>query len=244
MLSIWINSYHYNCVILVLPILFLIIIGLSFIELKIQERTCFKNCYFISNSLFAKMLSSKFLIIIFYILTSIIMTISALYTIIEYPKEIWIYLIFHIGLTTIIYKYLFMIFGITLKHNYRALFAREWTINITALMMIVSYIYFTINNFEPSYLRDSLEETWRLASNSINSNCTIINYFLKLQKEIDSISWWFIDKGTENIQDRTYKVTIWISFLFINSFAILGVNRFIAQIIYLIDKIFKSKDII
>ncbi len=243
-LGIWVNNYHYNCIMMIFPIIFLVIISSSFIELKTQERTCFKNCYFISNSFFAKMLSSKFFIVIFYILASIIMTISALSGTIEYSNKIWIYLVLHIGLTTILYKYLFVIFGKTLKDNYRALFAREWTINITALIMIISYIYFTINDYEPSYLRDSLEETWRLASSSINSNCTIINYFLKLQKEVDSISWWFIDNGTENIQDRTYKISIWISFLFINSFAILGVNRFIAQVIYLIDKIFKKEDII
>jgi len=241
-LSIWTLSYQYNCIMIIFPIIFLITISLSFIELKTRERICFKNCYFISNSLFARMLSSKFLIILFYILTSFIMTISALYGVIEYSKEIWMYLILHIGVTTILYKYLFVIFSKTLKEDYRALFAREWTINITALIMIVSYIYFSMNSFEPSYLRVTLEETLKVASNSINSNCTIINYFLKLQKEIDSISWWFIDKGTENIQDRTYNIGIWIGFLFINSFAILGVNRFIAQVIYLIDKIFKSKD--
>jgi hypothetical protein len=170
------------------------------------------------------------------------MTISSLYGTIEYSKKIWIYLVLHIAITTTIYRYLFTTLDKTLKYNYRAIFAREWTINITALIMIISYIYFNINDYEPSYLRASFEETLKLASNSISSDCTIINYYLKLQKEIDSISWWFIDKGTENIQDRIYKIGIWITFLFINSFAILGINRFIAQVIYLIDSIFK-KDI-
>jgi len=63
-----------------------------------QERNCFKECYFVSNSFFAKMLSSKFLVIVFYIFTSIIMTISSLYGTIEYSKKIWIYLVLHIGI--------------------------------------------------------------------------------------------------------------------------------------------------
>ncbi len=227
---------------MIFPIIFLILISYSFIELKIQERVCFKNCYFMSNSLFAKMLSSKFLIIAFYIVMSILMTISALYGVIDYSEKIWVYLILHIALTTVLYKYLSTKFNTIIKPTYQALLAREWTINITALVIIVVYIYFTINNFEPSYLRNSLEETWRVASSSIFSDCVIINYFLKLQREIDSIFWWLMDRGTANIEDNILNIGIWFSFLLINSFAILGVNRFIAQIIYLVDKIFNRRD--
>jgi hypothetical protein len=81
-----------------------------------------------------------------------------------------------------------------------------------------------------------------VASYSIASNCESIHYFLKLQREIDSIFWWMIDKGTENIQDETLHIGIWIGFLLMNSFAILGINRFIAQVIYLIDKIFERSE--
>jgi hypothetical protein len=170
------------------------------------------------------------------------MTISALYAIIDFSKIIWLYLIIHIALSILLYKYLYTKLATTVKPSYQALFAREWTINITTPIIIIVYVYMMVNDFEPSYLKDSLEETWRVASSSISSRCEIINYFLKLQREVDSIFWWIMDKGTENIKDRTLNISIWLSFLLMNSFAILGVNRFIAQVIYLVDKIFNRRN--
>ena len=237
-LAIWVNSYYYSCFMLIFATIFLVLISYSFIDLKIQERKCFINCYFISSSIFAKIFSSKFLVIIIYFIASILMTISALYIVIDFSLIIWLYLILHIALCTFIYKYLYKKLATTIRPSYLGLFAREWTINITSLIIIIVYVYTMINGFEPNYLRDSLDETWRVASSSISSRCEIINYFLKLQIELESIFWWIMDKGTENVKDKTLKIGVWIIFLLMNSFAILGVNRFIAQIIYLIDKIF------
>ncbi|MEA3387171.1 MAG: hypothetical protein U9Q66_02020 [Patescibacteria group bacterium] len=170
------------------------------------------------------------------------MTISALYAVIDFSKIIWLYLIIHIALSTLLYKYLYTKLAKTVKPSYQALFAREWTINITTPIIIIVYVYIMVNDFEPSYLKDSLEATWRVASSSISSSCEIINYFLKLQREVDSIFWWITDKGTENIENRILNIGIWLSFLLMNSFAILGVNRFIAQVIYLVDKIFNRRN--
>ena len=240
-LSIWINSYYYDCFTLIFPLIFIVLISYSFIEIKIQERICFKNCYFISNSFFAKILSSKIFTIVIYFIASILMSISTLYAVIGFSKTIWLYLTIHIALSTLIYKYLYIKLATTIKPNYQALFAREWTINITIPIIIIAYIYIMINDFEPTYLKESLKETWSVASNSIYSRCEIVNYFLKLQREVDSIFWWIMDNGTEHIKNRVLNISIWFSFLFINSFAILGVNRFIVQVVYLVDKIFNRR---
>jgi hypothetical protein len=171
------------------------------------------------------------------------MTISALYGVIDYSRTFWMYLVAHIAVMTVLYKYLDAKFYTMIKPNYRALFAREWTINIATPMIIGTFVTLAINGYEPTYLQTSLEETWRTASSTVSSDCDVINYFLKLQKEIDSIFWWIMDSGTKNMEDNTLKIGIWISFLLINSFAILGINRFIAQVIYLLDKIFNKRKI-
>jgi len=238
--NIWAIGYSYYCIVIIVPIIFFIVIGFSFIEIQLQKRECFKNCYFISNSFIAKLLSSKVLTIIFYISASVIMSISALYSLIDL-KVSWIYIFIYIGIILFVYKFLLFLFSKVFKVKYLNIFSRELTINITSLMMIFIYIYVTIYSFEPFYIRDSFEDTLRVASNSIHSNCTIINSILKLQKEIDSIYWWLIHQGTININDSIYKIAIWIIFLFINSFSILGLNRFMAQIIYLLDKLFVNQ---
>jgi hypothetical protein len=187
------------------------------------------------------MLSSKFFVIIFYVIMSVLMTISALYGAIDYEKEFWAYLVLHVAIVTALYTYILAKFSDTIKPSYQALFAREWAINISTPMIIGAFVYFSLNGFEPTYLQSTLQETWHVASASVSSDCSVINYFLKLQKGVDAVFWWIIDRGTSNIGDQTLKIGIWLVFLLINSFAILGVNRFIAQLVYMIDKIFKRR---
>jgi len=68
-----------------------------------------------------------------------------------------------------------------------------------------------------------------------------LEHALKLQKESDSIFWWMVEKGSGIVSNKAIEISIWLSFLLINSLAILGVNRFILEIIYIIDKIFTKR---
>ncbi len=235
-LAIWITSYSYNCIILVFPLIVWMIIAHSFIEIKMYERVCFKNCYFKSNSLFAKMLSSRIFVVTIYMIMSILMTFTALYAILEYSTGLWIYLFVHIIVSIAVYRLFIVLFGATIKENYRKIFAREWTINIMATLFILVFIYITMNGYEPEYLRHGLKETIVVASQSISSQCDYLNMMLKLQKEIDSIYWWAIHQSSENIENATVKYVMWSVFLLMNALAILGINRFILQVIYLLDK--------
>ena len=79
------------------------------------------------------------------------------------------------------------------------------------------------------------------ATNSISSKSEITEYIFRLKREIDAIFWWSIVNSTEKMQEGVYKTLIWSSFIIINCLAILGINRFIGQIIYLLNKLFKEK---
>ncbi len=238
----WKSTYDYNCYMLIFPLMLLLIISHSFIEIKMKERLCFKSCYFQENSLFAKLLASKIAVSIFYILVSIMMSISALSGVIEYPKELWIYLFAHIILMIILYRYFTYLFKDMIRDSYRSILAREWAINISAIFLIIIYIYISVNGYEPEYIRDSLQETISTASNSIFSSCPITSYILKFKMEVDSLFWWIITKSSNGIDNQLAQVGIWLGFLFINSLALLGINRFIAQIIYLLDKLFQREN--
>ncbi len=237
----WRNTYDYNCYMLIFPIMLLLIISHSFIELKMKERLCFKSCYFKANSFFAKLLSSKVAVTIFYILVSIMMSISALSGVIEYPKELWIYLLIHTLLMIFLYKYFYYIFKSTIRDSYRSILAREWAINIGAIFLIGVFIYISLNGYEPKYMQSTLHETIIVASNSIVSSCSIVNYILKFKIEVDSLFWWIITQSSDGIHNQLAQLGIWLGFLFMNSLALLGVNRFMAQIIYLLDKLFKRR---
>jgi len=237
----WDNLYNSTCYILILPFVILLLVSHSFIELKMRERICFKNCYFKESSIFAKILSSRVLVTIFYVFVSILMSISALFGVIFYPLELWFYLIFHVGLVIFFYRYFHYLFRDTVKENYLSLFAREWAVNISSVFLIAVFIYLTLYSYEPTYLQQTLSQTIIVASNSVASSCEITSYILKLKIELDSIFWWIASNSTDALDNKLTKLAIWVIFLLINTLAILGINRLIAQIAYLIDTKFKKE---
>lgn len=239
--GIWKSSYMYGCVMMIFPIFILILIGWSFAEMKIHERACFKNCYFNEKSFFAKMLSARMFTVIITLLVSIMMTFSALYAIIDFPIVLWIYLIFHIALTLFIYEYLNRMFGNTFKDEYREIFAREWAINITAIPFVLAFVLVAYNGDMPSYLQADLSETIRAASKEIFSECPAIQYSMKTQRELDATFWWLMNEGSNLSDNKNFRIGAWLGFLLMNSFAILGINRMIAQVVYLSDKLLNQK---
>ncbi len=238
----WKIGFSNGCYMLLLPIIFLITISYSFIELKMQERICIKQCYFAEQSFIAKMLSSRILVSIFYLIVSIMMSLSIIYGVIDYPLIFWSYLLFHIIFVILIFRYIKHLLRNIIKTKYVKIFAREWTINISSLVLILVSTYFTIYyGYIPDYLSESLLDTISNASSSMQSNCTITSYVIKAKIEIDSTFWWLLNKGTEQLDDHRVKIAIWIGFILINSLAILGLNRFMVQVIYMLDKIFNNE---
>lgn len=239
---IWRMSYHHGCFTLLLPITVLFVVAHSFIELKMQERFCFRDCYFVEKSSLANLLSSRFFVILFYIILSILMSISVMYAVIDFSMLFWAYLIFQILFATLLFKWFSKILSQTIKKNFLSFFCREWAINISSILLLVVYVYISLQGYAPEYLRETLAETQLVASNTISSSCNVVSYVLKVKMEIDSVFWWSFSSFAEHIDNTFLKSIAWLGFIFMNALAILGVNRFILQIVYYLDRIFR-KDI-
>lgn len=108
-----------------------------------------------------------------------------------------------------------------------------------ALLLILVVLYLYYSGYAPDYLSDGLGESVLNASNSISSECRYTNKILKIEKEIDAAFWWVVINSGDQIDYRPLKIASWSLFLLFNSLAILGINRFIAQIVHMIDQIFK-----
>jgi len=238
----WIGSYQINCTATLFLLVVLLIISYSFIELKMQERLCFRDCFLKDSSIFAKMLSSKWLVTIIYIIISIIMTISAVTSSIYIDSKIWLYIftLHTIFVIMLLRGFDYLLYG-SIKDSHRGLIAREWTINISSIVLISVTIYIYYNGYEPTYLESGLEESIINASNEVSSNCILMESILKIEREIDALFWWVITNSSEHIESSLLKLGAWLLFLLFNSLAILGINRFIVQVVYMIDIIFKEK---
>ena len=238
-LMTWKNFYSINCFALIFPLIVLIFISQGYIEYKMQERICIKKCFFNEQSIIAVILSSRIFVILIYTFLSVLMTISMMHSVIEYPQTFWFYLFVHIALVILLYKLLAITFSRTLKGEYLFLFVREWTFNISALWLILIYVYFEFEyGYLPGYLNENLSRTIINASNSFQSNCQIINIILKVKTEVDSIFWWMLSEKTDYFDNEMIKIGIWFGFLLINALALLGLSKLIVQIVYFLDKIF------
>lgn len=237
----WKVSYSDHCFSLIFPIIMLIIIGYGHIELKMEERSCFKKCYFKDATIFARILSSRLLVTIFYILISIAMTISTFMISLDITMFLWLYFILHILLSLFLFRYLNYKFKNIFQQEYQSLFAREWTIRLMAFILIIVFIYISLNGYTPAYLSNSLTQTVNQARDSIFSNCNVINVTLKYGKTIDSTFWWIVSESTEQVHNNLIKTVTWFVFLIYNSLALMGINRLIIQIIYMLNNIFNNK---
>ena len=239
----WKLFYSLSCFSFLFPIVILGIVSSSFIDTKMNKRRCFKNCYFQNNSIFSKILISSMGVVVFYSIFSIAFTLSIMYGVISFPYQLWLYLLIHIALVILIYKKIIKSLGGTVQDEYLNIFSREWAINITSIILFVIYAYIFYNGYEPEYLVKDLVQTINNASNSISSSCLLIDYLLRFKTELDGTFWWIVSNSSETLKSEVLKTAIWVIFIFINSLAILGINRIIVQIVYLLDKTFSRKGI-
>ncbi len=239
----WTGAYGYCCFALLFPLIVLLLISYGSIELKMQERICLKKCYFRKDTLMAKLLSSRILVTVFSVVVSIMMTITILSTIIDYSFVWWSYLLLHTILSAILYRLLLASSVSMLQPSYHALFAREWTINLMALLIIPIFVYITLNGYTPLYLDEGLEQTIQNASIAVSSSCEVTQSLLRWMKEIDAALWWLVSNSAKSIEPLWLKVGIWLSFIIYNSLVLLGINRLIIHVIYFIDRLFKRKEL-
>ncbi len=239
----WVISYPYHCISLIFPTIVLAIISYSFIELKMQKRLCLKRCYFKKKTLFAQLLSSRVTVVLFYIFVSIMMSVTIVSTAIDYTHIWWLYLVVHTLLSLILYRVILHTTEDTIKPSYHKLFAREWTINGMTLLILPFFIYLSLNSYTPEYLQEGFVETLSSASSTISSKCDIVDSILVWSRELDATLWWLVYSSATYAKSTWMKAMIWIGFLIYNSIALLGINRLIVQIIYLIDILFKRKNL-
>lgn len=241
---LWESTYKYSCLSLIFPIIILFVISTSFISKKMQERICHKNCYINNSSILAKFLTSRIMVTIFYIIVSIFMAITIMQNILEFTSQLWTYFLIHILLVIYLYKIFLRMLKNTINESFLKIYVREITINMSSLILFLVYVFIIIKfGYLPEYMDDTLELTLQNATNSVKSDCIYIDYILRIKTEIDASFWFMLNQGTEILKEKYFVAMVWLTFIFINGFALLGINRFIVQTVYFLDDFLnKQKD--
>lgn len=236
----WKFTFNLWCFSLLIPILIMFVLASSFIELKMNQKKCFRNCYFKENTLVSKVLTSPFFTIIFFLILSFSYTMTLMYNILTFEKIFYFIIVSFIVLTFLIFRFFIKIFRNIVNEVHLEIFAREVTAKITAFILFCIYFYLILNSYEPEYLKQTAIQTANAASNSIASNCKISDLILRFQAEISSQVWFLIKESNSLIPKDIMKTILWLAFIFINALSVLGLNRFIVQVIYLVNKLMKK----
>ena len=230
-------TYKYSCYFLIASIFMVFFIAYSFFQKRMREKNCFKNCYFKEDTFIAKIIISPYFTMIFYLFVSLIYTISIIYAVVSFEWYFYIFLGFFIAFVFVLYHKLLLWFSNIVHEKHLEIFTKELTIKISSLFLFIVYIFLFIYSYEPSYLTTNLEESLKLATNSLSSNCQYLDYILRLKVELDTHFWFFTKQSSQILENQELKNIVWILFIVVNAISILGLNRFIVQIVSLSSKI-------
>ena len=231
----WKTTYSLGCFSLLIPLIYCFVIASSFIEIRMKEKECYKNCYFKENTLLASMITSPYFTSLIYIILSITYTFSFMYNTLSYGIIFYGIIILFILLSNYLYKSLLHFFSKIINEKHMDIFTREITIKITAVLLFIFYSAYFMYGYEP-HLKETIGATILEATNSIRSSCILIDYIIRIYVEID-YTVLFVTKVTSNNMDNSnINNLIWVAFIVMNTLSILGLNRFIMQIIYFLNK--------
>lgn len=236
-------SYKNNCYFLIVPIIMSFFIAYSLFQKRMREKICFKNCYFKEDTFIAKIITSPYLTIVVYIVISLIYTISIIYSIVSFTWYLYLLLAFFIAFVFVLYHKLLSYFSKVINQEHLEIFTKELSIKISSFVLLFIFMLSFIYSYEPNYLSNSLEESLQLATNSLSSKCIYLDYILRLKVELDTYFWFFAKQSSQILQYQEIKKTlVWIVFIVVNAISILGLSRFIVQIISLSSKIEDTKE--
>ncbi len=234
--------YVYDCYILLLPLVALGVIASSFIELKLKHRSCSYGCYFNKESWLFKLLSSPYLIILFLLIYSVGLTLTIFMEVIFFTNIMWIYLALHVGMMVFAYDKIKVTLASTVKPEMHKLLAREFSVKAGSLVLFIVMGLLFYYSDTPSYIVATLEQSVQNATNSVGSDCLVIDYLARVKVELNAAIHWAVLNTTQHIDANDAKIYIWLLFLITNALSAVGVNRLIAQNIYLIEKIIGNQD--
>lgn len=232
----WRMTYSLDCSSLLLPLIYALVISYSFIEIRMREKECFKNCFIKENTIWASIVISPYFTSIFYIVLSLFYTFTFMYSILSYGMIFYGVIFIYIIIAHYIYKYIMSISANIINERQKRIFSREITIKISSIILFISYSLYFMYEYEPLYLKDTIEATLLEATKSVGSNCTFIDYIVRFQVEIDATILYITKMASSTVNTNDMNNMIWIFFITMNAMSILGLNRFIIQIIYMIDK--------
>jgi hypothetical protein len=230
-LLVWRENYQYDCIMLAMPILVMSIITISIVQLKYRQRLCLANCYAQSNSILFYILTGRILVIIRAMFIAVILTIILMTQIALWRLEILMLLWLDGIVIYLIYKFVYNLLSGQVNLNMRNLIAKNWTITINSVLMLILLANIQFYTAIPAYLDESLTQTIINATNTINSECFYIQLFIQLTASYEASLWWLMVLGSQFVRYEVVLLSLWGLFLLGNGLALFAYSRYLISIL-------------
>ena len=153
----WINSYSSSCISLVFPIITMCILCVSVMELTVKKRECLARSYFVENTFFYRLFSSRKLVLIKSIFLSILLGTSLALSLVSWNTEI-IYLLFvDIFILSWIYSRTLSTLTGTIKENVKFVIAKDISVSINSSFLLITLLIIQFYTPLPQYVDASLQ---------------------------------------------------------------------------------------
>lgn len=125
--------------------------------------------------------------------------------------------------------------ALQVNEAFRYLFAKRWAIAVNVPFVVAALLFIQLQQPPPAYVDGALnlEETLRAASESIGSECSVVDQLIRLNLEKDGFSWWLMLKGGGSIDDSRVRWVAWLLFLLSGTLGLLAYSRLCVQLVYI-----------
>ena len=230
----WINSYSSSCISLVFPIITMCILCVSVMELTVKKRECLARSYFVENTFFYRLFSSRKLVFIKSIFLSILLGTSLALSLVSWNTGI-IYLLFvDIFILAWIYSRTLSTLTGTIKENVKFVIAKDISVSINSSFLLVTLLIIQFYTPLPQYVDASLQTTLTDALKTFSTECVITNFLLTINTQKDAFSWWTMLSVSTHIQNQNLKYVAWFVFLLSNGLATFAFSRYTLQLLDLV----------
>ena len=231
----WSAFYASSCMVLLIPLLIALVLTLAAREQLRQRRRCAADCYFVEGSLLHRLVSSTRLVTLLSLLVSVGLTAVLLASVPGWGLPVLVLLALDAVVIALLYFRLFRAAagGLRVRGAFRYLFARRWAVMVNLPLVLVVLLWLQLQQPPPAWLDSglNLEATLRAASDSVASQCPLVDAVVRLNTEKDAFSWWLMLKGTAIIDDSRLRWVAWLLFLVSGTLALWAYSRLCVQLI-------------
>lgn len=232
----WSMIYPALCWSLVIPVLVAVILTAAARDPLRKRRQCIADCYFVEGSLLHRLLRSTKMITLSSFVVSAVLTTILLVGVPAWGFQILALLVLDSLLITLFYFTLFHAAAGALQVNeaFRYLFAKRWAIAVNVPLVVAALLFIQLQQPPPAYVDGSLnlEATLRAASDSIGSECPVVDQLIRLNREKDGFSWWLMLKGSASIGDSRIRWVAWLMFLLSGTLGLWAYSGLCVQLVY------------